>query len=122
MTEVATGFGFLAAGCRLKGWHTLIHPVFCILGILILTLPAHAQERLRLATTTSVQDTGLMPSLLPVFEKKCGCTVDLIAVGSGQALKLAMNGDVDMVIVHDPAAEKKFLDEGLARLLVGAGY
>ncbi len=73
---------------------------------------AQAQERLRVATTTSVQDTGLMPYLLPHFEKKCACTVDVIAVGSGQALKLASNGDVDMVLVHDPIAEKQFLDDG----------
>ena len=82
--------------------------------VLILASPAstQAQERLRLATTTSVQDSGLMPYLLLVFEKRCGCKVDVIAVGSGQALKLAINGDVDLVIVHDPAAEKKFLNDG----------
>jgi tungstate transport system substrate-binding protein len=71
-----------------------------------------AQERLRLATTTSVQDSGLLPYLLPHFEKRCGCKVDVIAVGTGQALKLASNGDVDMVLVHDPVSEKKFVDDG----------
>ncbi len=74
---------------------------------------AQAQERLRVATTTSVQDTGLMPYLLPHFEKKCGCKVDIIAVGSGQALKLASGGDVDMVLVHDPDSEKKFVSSGI---------
>ncbi|MBN1567124.1 MAG: substrate-binding domain-containing protein [Acidobacteria bacterium] len=73
---------------------------------------AQAQERLRLATTTSVQDSGLLPFLLPQFEKKCSCRVDVIAVGTGQALKLASNGDVDMVLVHDPAAEEKFIKDG----------
>jgi tungstate transport system substrate-binding protein len=73
---------------------------------------AQAQERLRLATTTSVQDTGLMPYLMPHFEKLCGCKVDVIAVGSGQALRLASNGDVDMVIVHSPDAEAKFVNDG----------
>lgn len=53
-----------------------------------------------------------MPYLLQVFEKECRCKVDVIAVGSGQALKLAINGDVDMVLVHDPAAETKFLEDG----------
>jgi tungstate transport system substrate-binding protein len=95
----------------------ILHPASCILHltlVLIFALPSssHAQERLRLATTTSVQDSGLMPYLLQVFEKRCGCKVDVIAVGSGQALKLAINGDVDMVIVHDPAAEKQFLEDG----------
>lgn len=71
-----------------------------------------AQERLRLATTTSVQDTGLMPYLMPHFEKLCRCIVDVIAVGSGQALRLASNGDVDMVIVHSPDAEAKFVNNG----------
>ena len=86
------------------------------IAIIFLILPfmiAAAQERLRLATTTSVQDSGLLPYLLTQFEKKCGgCTVDVIAVGTGQALKLAMNGDVDMVLVHDPASEEKFTNDG----------
>ena len=78
----------------------------------LLAAPLRGQERLRLATTTSVQDSGLMPYLVPYFEKKCGCKVDVIAVGSGQALKLASNGDVDMVLVHDPASEEKFVADG----------
>lgn len=78
----------------------------------LFSAPLQAQERLRLATTTSVQDSGLMPYLLAHFEKKCGCNVDVIAVGSGQALKLASNGDVDMVLVHDPASEEKFVRDG----------
>jgi tungstate transport system substrate-binding protein len=82
------------------------------LVLLVCIIPAQAQERLRIATTTSVQDTGLMPYLLPDFEKKHGCKVDLIAVGSGQALKLASNGDVDMVFVHDPDAESRFVNSG----------
>jgi tungstate transport system substrate-binding protein len=85
----------------------------CLLVFAFSGIPgALALERLRIATTTSVQDTGLMPYLLQRFEKLCGCTVDVIAVGSGQALKLAVNGDVDMVLVHDPESEKKFLDDG----------
>jgi tungstate transport system substrate-binding protein len=86
-------------------------------GILFLFLPpviapALAQERLRMATTTSVQDSGLLPYLLTQFEKKCDCKVDVIAVGTGQALKLAANGDVDMVLVHDPLSEEKFVNDG----------
>jgi tungstate transport system substrate-binding protein len=73
---------------------------------------AQGEERLRMATTTSVQDSGLLPDLLPHFEKECGCKVDVIAVGTGQALKIASNGDVDMILVHDPASEKKFVDAG----------
>ncbi len=77
-----------------------------------LAFAAHGQERLRMATTTSVQDSGLLTYLLPHFEILCKCKVDVIAVGSGQALKLASNGDVDLVIAHDPQGEKKFVDEG----------
>jgi len=88
-------------------------PVFFIILILILSVsPLSAQVRLRLATTTSVQDSGLMPYLLPHFEKKCSCKVDVIAVGTGHALKLASNGDVDMVLVHAPDLEKKFIEDG----------
>jgi len=71
-----------------------------------------AQQSLRLATTTSVQDSGLMPYLLSHFEKRCRCKVHVIAVGSGQALKIASHGDVDMVLVHDPVSEKEFVDNG----------
>jgi len=83
--------------------------IFIIFG----SLQCLGQERLRLATTTSVQDSGLLPYLLPHFEKLCGCKVDVIAVGTGQALKIASNGDVDMVLVHDPISEKKFMDGAL---------
>ena len=89
----------------------LAAPAFLVILPLIL-VPLQAQERLRLATTTSVQDSGLMPYLLSYFEKKCSCKVDVIAVGSGQALKLASNGDVDMVLAHDPASEEKFVGDG----------
>jgi len=65
-----------------------------------------------MATTTSVQDSGLMTWLLPNFEKSCLCKVDVIAVGTGQALKLASGGDVDVVVVHDPESEQKFVGDG----------
>jgi tungstate transport system substrate-binding protein len=113
MTELIIGRRLQGASRRSRiASRRLIYLVVCTLGLLLSAPPAQAQERLRLATTTSIQDSGLMPFLLPAFEKRCGCKVDVIAVGTGQALKLAMDGDVDMVIVHDPAAEKKFLDDG----------
>ncbi len=82
---------------------------------LISILSANCTEdpsRLRLATTTSVQDSGLMPYLLPHFEKRYDCRVDVIAVGTGQALKLASNGDVDIVLVHAPDLERQFVNDG----------
>jgi tungstate transport system substrate-binding protein len=68
--------------------------------------------RLRLATTTSTQDSGLLPILNPPFEKLTGLKVDVIAVGSGKAIKLGENGDVDVVLVHDRKAEDQFVAQG----------
>ncbi|MBE3065313.1 MAG: substrate-binding domain-containing protein, partial [Spirochaetes bacterium] len=59
--------------------------------------------RLRLATTTSTEDSGLLSVLNPPFEKLTGVKIDVIAVGSGKAIKLGENGDVDVVLVHDRA-------------------
>lgn len=78
-------------------------------------LPVHAAPapvRLRLATTTSTQDSGLLARLHPAFEAASGIAVDVIAVGSGKALALARNGDVDVVLAHDPAAEEAFVAGG----------
>ncbi|MFC1664032.1 substrate-binding domain-containing protein [Pseudomonadota bacterium] len=71
-----------------------------------------AQQRLRMATTTSTDNSGLLKQLNPVFEKKNKVTMDVIAVGTGKALKLGENGDVDIVFVHAPEAEKKFVAAG----------
>ena len=73
---------------------------------------ASAQERLRLATTTSTANSGLLDVLLPPFEKSLGVKVDVIPVGTGKALNLGRNGDVDVLMVHAPMAEKKFVREG----------
>ena len=71
-----------------------------------------AAERLRLSSTTSTDNTGLLSYLLPKFEEKTGIKVDVIAVGTGKALKLAENGDVDVTLVHAPSSEKAFVDAG----------
>jgi tungstate transport system substrate-binding protein len=68
--------------------------------------------RIRLATTTSTDNSGLLDYLLPHFEKQSGFTVDVIAVGTGKALKLAERGDVDIILVHAPEAEIDFVDAG----------
>lgn len=73
---------------------------------------ALATEHLRLATTTSTENSGLLAALLPAFEKRFGVEVDVIAVGSGKALKIAENGDVDVVLSHAPALEEAFVDAG----------
>lgn len=74
--------------------------------------PAGAAERLKLATTTSTENSGLLADLLPAFEQTCNCRVDVIAVGTGQALALGRKGDVDAVLVHAPDLEQAFVGEG----------
>ncbi|MDP6108128.1 MAG: substrate-binding domain-containing protein, partial [Candidatus Brocadiia bacterium] len=71
-----------------------------------------AEGRLRLATTTSTDNSGLLRHLLPRFEAWYDCEVDVIAVGTGKALKLGENGDVDVLLVHAPAKEKEFVEKG----------
>jgi tungstate transport system substrate-binding protein len=65
-----------------------------------------------LATTTSTQDSGLLDELLPLFERESGVEVKVVAVGSGQAMELGRRGDADVLLVHSPAAERRFMDEG----------
>ncbi len=73
---------------------------------------APVQKNIILATTTSTQDSGLLDVLLPIFEKKTGYFVKTIAVGSGQAMAMGQKGEADVLLVHSPAAEKKFMEEG----------
>src|SRR5467141_4434815 len=73
--------------------------------------PVQSSEVL-LATTTSTRDAGLLDSLLPVFERKTGYRVKVIAVGSGQALELGRRGDADVVLSHAPQAERALVDSG----------
>jgi tungstate transport system substrate-binding protein len=73
---------------------------------------AMAEERLRMSTTTSTENSGLLTVLLPPFEKKYGCHVDVIAVGTGRSLKLGEAGDVDVVFVHARKLEDKFVADG----------
>jgi len=82
------------------------------IAIALLCSIAPAQTRLRMSTTTSTENSGLLNVLLPPFEKECGCKVDVIAVGTGKALKLGEQGDVDVVLVHARALEDKFMANG----------
>ncbi|MES2297860.1 MAG: substrate-binding domain-containing protein [Pseudomonadota bacterium] len=79
---------------------------------LLAALPASAQQLLRLSTTTSTDSSGLLQYLLPEFEAQTKIHVQVIAVGSGKALELAKNGDVDVTLVHARAAEDKFVADG----------
>lgn len=75
----------------------------------------HAEDKfITVASTTSTEQSGLFGYLLPIFEKKTGIQVRVVALGTGQALDTARRGDADLVFVHDKAAEEKFLAEGYA--------
>lgn len=71
-----------------------------------------SNRALLLATTTSLDATGLLPVLADAFEKETGIALRWVAVGTGAALKLARNGDVDVVIVHAPELEEAFVRDG----------
>ncbi len=84
------------------------------LGTMAFATPAvFAQDKtIVVASTTSTQDSGLFEYLLPLFKKKTGITVKVVAQGTGQALDTGRRGDADVVFVHARSAEEKFLNEG----------
>jgi tungstate transport system substrate-binding protein len=90
--------------------------ILSVLAFVFSVLPAMAaqpqQKNIILATTTSTQDSGLLDVLIPIFEKKTGYFVKTIAVGSGQAMTMGQKGEADVLLVHSPDAEKKFVAEG----------
>ncbi|MEE9912627.1 MAG: substrate-binding domain-containing protein [Deltaproteobacteria bacterium] len=89
----------------------LIVAAIAVLGALnVFATPK--QKNIILATTTSTQDSGLLDVLIPIFEKETGYFVKTIAVGSGQAMAMGQKGEADVLLVHSPDAEKKFIEEG----------
>ncbi|OHE17771.1 MAG: tungsten ABC transporter substrate-binding protein [Syntrophobacterales bacterium GWC2_56_13] len=98
----------------------MIAVVFLITMALPVSGAGPDQKNLILATTTSTQDSGLLDVLIPVFEKQTGYFVKTIAVGSGQAMAMGQKGEADVLLVHSPEAEVKFMAEGsgVNRLLV----
>ncbi len=97
----------LLAPNKIRTYQLLLIFVFiCSINVCI------AKPSLRMATTTSTENSGLLNVLNPPFEKLHDVRVDVIAVGTGKALKLGKNGDVDIVFVHAPKSEKAFLEAG----------
>lgn len=82
--------------------------------------PVRGEGRVLLATTTSTQDSGLLDELEPAFEDASGFDLQVIAVGSGAALRMGEDGDADVLLVHSPSAEEQFMSDGYGdrRLLV----
>jgi len=86
--------------------------VLLLAGFALAGMPAMAAEDIRLATTTSTENSGLLKAILPVFEAKYGGKVRVVSVGTGAALKLGQNGDADVVLVHARSLEDKFMAGG----------
>jgi len=86
--------------------------VLLLAGFVFAAATAMAAEDIRLATTTSTENSGLLKVILPVFEAKYGGKVRVVSVGTGAALKLGENGDADVVLVHARALEDKFMAAG----------
>ncbi|MFC1511841.1 substrate-binding domain-containing protein [Candidatus Latescibacterota bacterium] len=94
------------------------HPVVIFIVVALGTFFAAAMpgitadETLLLATTTSTDNTGLLEYLAPLFREDTGIELKWVATGTGQALVLGQNCDVDVLMVHDPASEERFMDNG----------
>jgi len=89
--------------------HVLIFILSVSLGV---GSVAAAEERLRMSTTTSTENSGLLKVLLPPFEQQNNCKVDVVAVGTGKSLKIGEAGDADIVFVHARKLEDKFVADG----------
>lgn len=115
--------------CRNKFWASLFMIVFLVSSLSLAgcgdkaaeepksepaqqAAPAPENPQLKLSTTTSTQDSGLLDAILPVFEEKTGYKVEVIANGTGAAIKLGETGDVDVILVHARAAEDAFVESG----------
>ena len=86
--------------------------LFLSITFVLCAVSVSAQERLKISSTTSTDNSGLFGALNPPFEERFHCRVDVIAVGTGKALKIGAAGDVDVVFVHARAAEDKFIADG----------
>ena len=101
----------MGAGMNTRGRRAVLSALFA--GLLSLTGWAVAQDRfIVMASTTSTEQSGLFPYLLPAFKAATGIDVRVVAVGTGQALDMGRRGDADVLFVHDTVAEKKFVAEG----------
>ncbi len=83
-----------------------------VVGVGIFMSHGIQAESIRLATTTSTEDSGLLDELLPIFTEETGIEVEVVAVGTGQALEIGRRGDADILMVHAPDLEKEFIEDG----------
>lgn len=92
----------------------VIAAMILTMGVGLASCGAPENPNITLATTTSTKDSGLLDYLLPVFEEETGYKVEVISVGSGEAIALGEQGEADVLLVHSPAAEKEFVEAGHA--------
>lgn len=97
---------------RTCGKSSLSALVLGVLLALVATAAPAQQSSFVLASTTSTQNSGLFDAIIPTFTEATGIDVKVVAVGTGQALELGRRGDADALLVHAPAAERKFVEEG----------
>jgi tungstate transport system substrate-binding protein len=91
----------------------LISLTMVLLSLLLWSSKGRTQSRsVILSTTTSTQDSGLLDVLIPIFEQQSGYSIKTVAVGTGQALALAVRGEADVVLAHAPSLEKVFVSQG----------
>jgi len=83
-----------------------------VLLLLVVATEAFGETRIRMASTTSTQNSGLFDYLLPIFENKTGIKIDVVAVGTGAAIEIGKRGDADIVFVHAKEQELKAVEEG----------
>ena len=86
--------------------------VMAVMGAILAAGAVWAETRIKCASTTSTQNSGLFDYLLPIFEKKTGIKVDVVAVGTGAAIEIGKRGDADVVLVHAKNQELKAVAEG----------
>lgn len=96
---------------------TVLLNLLVVLSVLLAACgnTAPANPTLILATTTSTQDSGLLDVLIPMFEEQTGYTVQTVAVGTGQALKMGEEGNADVLLVHAPKSEEAFMEAGFGK-------
>ncbi|WP_070000577.1 substrate-binding domain-containing protein [Cellulosilyticum sp. I15G10I2] len=82
------------------------------LGIVLRQFSTEKKSSILIGSTTSLQDSGLLDELLPIFYEETGIEAKVIAVGTGQAIKLGQDGEVDLLLVHDKLSEITFVEEG----------
>ncbi len=101
------------SGSATGGWRQHLVPLIALAFALAASQAIAAGPRaIKLASTTSTDNSGLFGHLLPIFEAETGIKVHVIAVGTGQAIRLARNGDADVLLVHHKPSEERFVTEG----------